>query len=288
METIQNRIQEMTDQLLVLIPDLTLALLAIVVFHFLGRGIRVTYRRMLEKRKLSSAHVTFFGKFIYGLVLLAGILLALNIIGLYGLAGSILASGGITAIALGFAFRDIGENLLAGFFLAFSRPFNPGDLIESEGLLGRVKTIELRYTHIRTEEGCDVYIPSGQIFKMPLKNYTRDGLQRAAFTIGIDYGDDAQKACKVLEKRIKSIDVVLTDPAASVQIQGFTPTYVELSVYFWINAMNPEISLPAKRTKVMQQCRLALLEQEFTFSSGVTTALEMDHLDINVRQADTA
>ncbi len=288
MEILQQRFEEIGNQLLVLIPELTLALLIIVVFHFLGRGIRLTYRRVLKRRKLSSAHITFFGKLLYGFILLVGILLALNIIGLYGLAGSILASGGITAIALGFAFRDIGENLLAGFFLAFSRPFNPGDLIESEGIVGRVKTIELRYTHIRTEEGCDVYIPSGQIFKMPLKNYTRDGLQRAHFTIGIDYGDDAEKACEILQQRINNVDIVLAEPAASVQIQGFTPGYVELGIYFWINAMNPEISLPAKRTRVMQQCRLALLEEEFTFSSGVTTALEMDHLNVDLRRADTA
>lgn len=284
METIQGRIHEMGQQLLVHIPEIIFAIVTLAIFHFLGHGLRLAYRRVLKRRRLSSAHITFFGKLIYGIVLLVGILLALNIIGLYGLAGSILASGGITAIALGFAFRDIGENLMAGFFLAFSRPFNPGDLIDSEGLVGRVKTIELRHTHIRTEEGCDVFIPSGQIFKKPLKNYTRDGLQRANFTIGIDYGDDAEKACALLTERINKIDIVLDDPPASVQIQGFTPTYVELAVYFWINAMNPEISLPAKKTKVMQQCRLALMEEKFTFSSGVTTALEMDQLKVKMLQ----
>jgi len=70
--------------------------------------------------------------------MLLGVLIGLNILGFYGLVTSILASGGITAVVLGFAFKDIGENFLAGFFMAFSRPFRTGDLIASEGLAIRI------------------------------------------------------------------------------------------------------------------------------------------------------
>jgi small-conductance mechanosensitive channel len=60
-----------------------------------------------------------------------GVLLALGVLGLEGVAAGMLATGGVFAIVAGFAFREIGENLLAGFFLSFSRPFELKDLIRS-------------------------------------------------------------------------------------------------------------------------------------------------------------
>lgn len=149
--------------------------------------------------------------------------MALNILGFYGLATSILAGGGITAVILGFAFKDIGENFLAGFFMAFSRPFRTGDLIESEGLKGLVQTIELRHTHIRTADECDVYIPSAQLLSKPLFNYTRDGLRRGTFSVGIDYGDDADRACRLIQEKVAADEKVIPKPAPAVQIAGFTP-----------------------------------------------------------------
>jgi small-conductance mechanosensitive channel len=67
--------------------------------------------------------VTFWG------VGLLGFALALNLVGLRAVASGLQAGGGITAVVLGFAFREIGENLLAGFLLAFSRPFKVNDII---------------------------------------------------------------------------------------------------------------------------------------------------------------
>src|SRR5690625_6434311 len=73
---------------------------------------------------------------------------------------------------IGFAFKDIGENFLARFFLAFSRSFRENDLIETGGITGTVRGIHIRHTHLRTSDGCDVFVPSAQLFTKPLYNYT--------------------------------------------------------------------------------------------------------------------
>ena len=142
---------------------------------------------------------------------------------LTALATSLLATGGLMAVVLGFAFRDIGENLLAGVLLAFSRSFDVGDLIESSGLQGRVRAIELRHVHIRTADGCDIFIPSAAIFRNPLHNFTRDGLRRGRFTVGIDYGDDPVRALEILAETVGSTPGVLPEPKSSVAMSGFTP-----------------------------------------------------------------
>lgn len=289
MDTVLNSLQNEADRLLDHIPEIAGALLVIIVAHFIGRGIRRVYRRFIRRGDVSTASIHFIEKLIYGFVMGLGILVALNVLGFSGLVTSILASGGITAVILGFAFKDIGENFLAGFFMAFSRPFRNGDLIESEGITGRVQNIELRHTHLRTPDGCDVFIPSAQLLSKPLFNYTRDGLRRGSFTVGIDYGDDTDRACRLLLDDLKEEPRVIEEPPPSVQVSGFNPLFVELTVYFWIEVdpRKQEVYLADVQSLLMESTRTTLLEHGFTFSSGVTTAVEMKKLDVNIHKDES-
>ncbi|PAU94396.1 hypothetical protein CK503_06235 [Aliifodinibius salipaludis] len=287
MDTVLNGFEDYVNRLVEYIPEIVFALIVLILFHFLARGIRKIYKNVLDRTPLSSANVTFFGKLIYALVFLVGILIALNILGLSGIATSILASGGITAVILGFAFKDIGENFLAGFFMAFSRPFTNGDLIETEGVVGRVRNIELRHTHIRMANGCDVFVPSSQLLSKPLYNYTRDGLRRGSFTIGIDYRDEAQKACGILLETVKENENVVDNPEPMVQTTGFTPNFVELTSYFWIrvDTSKQEVFLADIKSELMDQARTALVQNDFTFSSEVSTAIDMNEVNVRLDEA---
>ncbi len=268
------------------LPTLLYALLFFIVFIIIGHFVAAVVKRGFQRASFSVAYQSFFLKIVRWVFGIAGFLVALKILGFSGIATSILAGGGVTAIVLGFAFKDIGENILAGFFLAFSRPFNVGDLIRSEDLEGRVQNVDLRHTHIRTGDGCDIYIPSSQIFKMPLMNFTRDGLRRASFTIGIDYADDAEQALNLLQQTVENIDQIIEEPPPKANIAAFTPNYVEINITFWINTFKQEKLLADLRTEAMNACRLALLKNEFTVSSSVSTALTMAPLTVNVEKGD--
>jgi small-conductance mechanosensitive channel len=204
-----------------------------------------------------------------------GLVIALKLVGLTQVATSFIAAGGVVAVVLGFAFREIGENLLAGLFLSISRSFDVGDLIESNGIRGVVKRIEIRDVHIRTADGCDIFIPSATIYKNSLHNFTRDGLRRGRFTVGIDYGDDPKKAREVLLSTVEENSFTLAEPKTNVQISGFTPTYIELEIFFWINTFSEGPELSEVRSQVMSACHKVLAEHGFTFSSNVTTAVDI-------------
>lgn len=135
-------------------------------------------------------------------------------------------------------------------------------------------------------DGCDVFVPSAQLFTKPLKNYTLDGLRRDNFTVGIDYGDDVEKAAEILLETVKQTEGVLVTPKATVQIKGLDPNFVNLQVFFWIRAKDQEANLSVVRTRVMNNCRKALIEQNFTVSSNVTTALDMNPLEVLLRNQD--
>lgn len=206
-----------------LLPKIVLALLVLLIFVWLGRWIGKSVSTIFLRNSKSKTHIQFVKQLSTLLVSILGLSLALNILGLGPLVVSLMAGGGLAAVVFGFAFREIGENFIAGFFLTFSRSFEVGDYIESEGLKGEVQTIELRHVHIRTYDGCDIFIPSAQIFKSPLFNYTRDGLRRPGFLVGIDYADDAESAVRMLLAAVNTTPQVLKEPKASVVISSLQP-----------------------------------------------------------------
>jgi small-conductance mechanosensitive channel len=269
-------------------PRLIIGLFALIIVYIIGKGVASGVLQILKRSSFPSTYHSFFSKVIKGVALFLGLILFLNLIGYGTLAASLLAGGGLTAVMLGFAFKDIGENFLAGFFLVFSRPFNKNDVIETDGITGTVKEIQLRHTHIRTAEGCDVFVPSAQLFTKPLFNYTLDGLRRGNFKVGIDYANDAEKAMDLLLKIVNSVDGVLHDPKAGVSVSGLMPSYVELQITFWIDATDQEHGLAAVRSRLMNRCKNSLREHGYTLSSDVTTALTMDPLSVSLTKQEEA
>jgi small-conductance mechanosensitive channel len=271
---IESLIQEWHN-LLRVVPRLFMAIVLLLVFIWIGRILGRALGRLLERGRFSGTHKKFFQSAGTWLFLLIGLILALNVIGMRGIAASLLAGGGVTAVILGFAFREIGENFLAGFVLAFSRPFEVGDLIQSEEMLGEVRGIELRHTHIRTADGRDIYIPSSQIINKPLTNFTKDGLRRPSFTVGIDYADDSEKARQLLLKEVQSVEGVLDHPSPGVLISALAPQYVELEAFFWVDTFRKDISLMQVRNNVMERCRRVLIQSGYTLSANVTTSVDI-------------
>lgn len=270
-----NNIEALWLQLLAFAPRLLGAILVLLAFFLLGRGLARGFRVLLRKVSEQCIHDKFFSTLIQLVSLYFGLVIALNILGMEKLALSILAGGGVTAIVLGFAFREIGENLIAGVFLAFSRPFNVGDLINSEGLEGRVKSIELRYTHLRSDDGRDIYVPSSQLFSKPVINYTRDGLRRFSIKVGIDYANDAKKACNLLLDAIQQVSGVLEDPAPGTLISTLEPQYVELTINYWQDFFDSAVDGRLLRINVMDACRRTLLDNGFTVSSETTSNIAL-------------
>lgn len=264
------------QDLLRFLPRLGLAAIAFVLFLAAGRLLGKGLERVLVRGALSTAHRSFFRKLTIWAFAFLGLIAALNLIGLENMAASLVAGGGITAIALGFAFRGIGENLLAGLFLAFSRPFEIGDLIQSGDSQGMVRSIELRYTHIRTDDGRDIYIPSAQLYNGVLVNLTKDGLRRLSFTVGIDYGDDSERARSILLDAARATEGVLGEPPPGIAISSFQDQRVQLSVFFWIDSLRRGAGLAAVQTEVMERCRRALLDGGFTVSANVAANVRLE------------
>lgn len=270
-----------------LLPSLAAASFVVLLFVVLGRVAGKAVDRFADRREEEARRAARLARRLVGWALnLVGLALALQVLGLTGLATSLLATGGFAAIVLGFAFREIGENLLAGLMLGLSRSFEVGDLIESSGHTGEVKDIKVRHVHLRTADGRDVFVPSASILKDVLVNFTRDGLRRGEFTLGIDYAGPLGEALRLALDAVHGVNGVLSEPAASTRIETFDAQYVVLKVLFWVNTETGS-GLSATRSRAMAAVLSALQGAGIAVSADVSNALTVAPLDVHVVDPST-
>ncbi len=256
-------------------PRLLYAAILFGLFAVAGNFAGRLTRTVLGRSPRFRTNQRFLSRLVSWLFVSAGLLLALSLLGFTGIAASMLATGGVVAIVLGFAFREIGENILAGFFLSFSRPFELGDLIQTGEFTGTVRAIEWRYVHLRTGDASDVFVPSAQIFGEPVTNFTRDGLRRPSFTVGVAYQDQPERVLALLEGAVTSVPEVASGFKPFVTIKAFGAQVVEYEVFFFVDLNEAGRDLVTTSNRVKTSCWRALRDAGMTFSSDVSSALEI-------------
>lgn len=222
---------------------------------------------------------SFFQRIIFGFMLVLGLILVLPILGYTQIATFFLATGSVLAVIFGIAFREIGQNILAGFLLAINRPFDIGDLVAVGDFEGTVINLYLRSTHLRTYDGQDVFIPNTDFMQKPLVNYTRDGLRRFAFDVGIDYDNDADAADKAILEVLRELDEVLDDPSPRAGVNELGSSAVILRVYYWIDMFKLEPDLLQIRSMVINATKERLIEDGFDLPGDI---VELQNAQDNV------
>jgi small-conductance mechanosensitive channel len=270
-EEIIQAFRDLWTTVLVRSPAIVCGTLVLAIFILLGTYLRKVTRRRLLDRVEDKLLVNFAARMVFLLMLTIGVVVFLNQLGLGKIAGGLLAGAGVSAIIIGLAFKDIGENFLAGIFLAFSRPFSIGDVIEVQGIMGVVKELSFRNTHIRTFEGKDVFLPNGMLIKHPLSNYTRDGLLRYDFVVGLDYGSDLSRAIQLIMQYLKSEQRVeqSDDNAPFLMMEELAASTVNIRVFYWVNSFNFTGDIAALRTDIMNNILLRLTENGFRLPAPI-------------------
>lgn len=252
-------------------PSILIGFGLLLIFILIGYSLQSLIRRRLIRRLNDQLLTNFIGRVVFLIFIIIGLTTFLNEVGWGKAASSLLAGAGVSALIIGFAFKDIGENFLAGFFLAFSRPFSIGDIIEIEGMKGTVRALNFRSTHVRTFDGRDVFVPNASLIKNMLTNYTRDGLMRHNFIIGIDYGDDLVKANQVILDELSRVDGLVKNMGMEpfVVIQEFGTSTINLNIHFWTNSHDFEGSVLLLKSEVMRLIVDRLTQEGFSMPADI-------------------
>ncbi len=232
-ESFNNFYENFIDQL----PSIGLGLLIIILGVLIGVWLGKFFTRRISARTSDPLMSRFLGKAIRFVIIVTAIMLGLKAAGLGGVATGILTAAGASAVVLGFAFKDIGENFIAGIILAFNRPFDVNDTVEIGENFGKVKALEFRYTKLKTFDGKDVYIPNSDVLTKPATNYTEDGFFRWSFVIGIAYEDNIDGAKRTVMEALRKEPMVIEDLEHEnfvIEDELATST-VNLKVFFWVD-----------------------------------------------------
>jgi small conductance mechanosensitive channel len=168
-------------------------------------------------------------------IVLVGLLLALDLMGAGALVGAVLGTAGLAGLALGFAFRDIAENYLAGVLLSLRQPFMPRDHIELGGHEGRVVRLTGRETVLMTLDGNHVRIPNTTVFKGIVTNFSRNPRRRFQVRVGVSPSGDLARALKLGKEILGGLPGVLESPSVAARVQELGDSSVELRFLGWVD-----------------------------------------------------
>ncbi|MBC6610034.1 mechanosensitive ion channel family protein [Hymenobacter sp. BT507] len=259
-------------QFLYLTPKLIIALVIVAVALVVANRASKLLGARVRNHSDDLLLADFLIQFSKWVLVLAGFLLALQIIGFSGVVTGLLSAAGLSAFIVGFAFKDIAENFLAGVILAFNRPFQIHDTVEVKGLQGHVEALNLRTTIIKTFDGKHIYLPNSVVLKEPLTNFTRDGSIRQDFLLSVDYGQDAspEKVMALILKQVQNTEgVQRQEPRTPYVLQEkATGTTVDLRVYFWTFSEDYRRVVLELKSNLMQETRTALQQAGYTLPNA--------------------
>ena len=249
----------MARETVAILPQLLIAIVIVVLTYFFALLVRRIVKRLLRHSKirpslanlitiLSSAGVWVLG------FMVAAIIAFPNLTPTKMLAGL-----GIGSVAIGFAFKDIFENFLAGIIILLRREMRINDFIECVGLEGKVENILVRETHVRQTDGQLVIVPNSMLFKNPLTIRTDLDQRRTTIICGVAYSEDVKQSREVIRQAVLACPSVISD-SRPVQIfaQEFAESSINFEVTWWTQSKPLDIRL--SRDEVIESIKSALDE----------------------------
>ena len=158
-------VDELAKQIALFAPRFAMSILIFLAFWIASAAVQRIIGRLSRRRHLMPDVLNLLQQVAKTALLLFGGITALGTMGID--VSALVAGLGLTAFALGFAFRDILSNVLAGVLILIYRPFQRHDRIAVQGFEGTVTEIGLRYTVLQGEEK-KTLIPNANLFTNPV------------------------------------------------------------------------------------------------------------------------
>lgn len=274
-QTIMTSANHLLQQMISRIPYLIVASLVFVIFWVLSIFFKKAVTRILGSRKHHQNLVTVFRRVGSALILFLGFMVAMIIAVPSFTPGKLIGALGIGSVAIGFAFKDIFQNLLSGILLLLSEPFRIGDQIISGNFEGTVEDIQIRATTIRTYDGRKVVIPNSQLYTSTMTVNTAYSQRRLEFDVGIGYENNIIDAQRVILSVLKAAPTVSKLAEPSVIATALADSSVVLRVRWFIDD-GTQTNRVASINEVIILVKEALEEANISIPFPITT-LDTNH-----------
>lgn len=274
-----DRITTMVKQAVELSPQILLAALLLVVTWVIARLVVFVFRRAMRRSKLRQSLIVVLQKLISVTIWAIGLLISATIIFPNLTPANLVAGLGLGSIAVGFAFKDIFENFLAGVLILLREPMRIGDFIECNGVEGRVEEITLRDTYIRQVDGQLVLVPNAMLFQNAVYVVTDQTTRRITVMCGVAYDEDVDEAREVIKSAVEKAETVDTSRPVEIFAQAFGSSSIDFEVTWWTESK--PIDIRKSRDEVVAVLKRALDEAGIEIPFPYRTLTFKDSLSLS-------
>ena len=214
------------------VPRIIIALIVLWIGLKLIKLIVKAMKKMLDRRNVEVSLQSF-------LLSLTDIALkAMVVIAVLGMVGiqttSFIAVLGAAGLAVGMALQGTLQNFAGGVIILLLKPFKVGDYIDSAGVQGTVKHIQIFNTIVETPDKKMVIAPNTDLATKTLVNYSRSENRRVDIKVGIAYGESVDSARAALLELAKSYSKIIEEPAPVVVVTALADSAVSLELRVWV------------------------------------------------------
>ncbi|MBY6204008.1 mechanosensitive ion channel family protein [Halomonas denitrificans] len=228
-EQVRNYATSFIESLPNMIAAVVILVLTFVVALIARSLVEKAMRRANIRRALISLTRTLTGVAVW----IVGLLVTMAVLFPSVEPASVLTAMGVGGIAIGFAFKDIFENFMAGAMIMLRKPMHIGDYIECEDVEGEVENIMIRDTYIRKNDGQLVILPNSMLYKNPVYVLTDRRQRRFEIIAGVSYDTDVDEAREIIRDAVGGLDAVDSERGIDVFACEFNDSSIDFRVRWW-------------------------------------------------------
>ena len=212
---------------------LTVAFMVLVTW-WLSRLVSQAILRAFKRRGASDQNaVRPYARSAQILVLIVGLSAALNTLGFKLTA--LFAAGGLFAVAIGFAMKNIVENFVSGLIMRIEKSIKRGDILEVEDQVVTVKDVGVRFTLAQNRDHEDLLIPNSILMQSMVTNRTlSDDLFRLRAPVGVVYSSDMRLVKETLMTAATGLTWRSDKMDPVVIMRAFGSSSVDFEVSVWL------------------------------------------------------
>jgi small conductance mechanosensitive channel len=247
-----------------------LALIVVVIFIRLNGNWLKHLRNELGNERVDQRSVRAIEQVLDGLAGLVALFVILHIWGVESAFYGALTAVGIIGIILGFAFKDIGANLIAGVMLLFSKDFLVGDAIRVKDVEGRVSAIRLRTTTVERWDGAIAIVPNAVLINEPIVDFSAAARRRVEVQVTLLDGRFVAPATEAMRAIAEAHPRRVEGTPVEVLLQGFDGSSVRMELRLFV----PTSDLIPIRDEITRAVEAALRERGIGI--GTSTRVELE------------
>ncbi len=255
LDPVMQRLLDEAYRLLAAVPLFAIALLVVWISWWCGRWL--SSRTLLDRVVLRNPFLRdLMRTTVRWTVVMLGLLIALEIVNATAIVGAVLGTAGVLGVAIGFAFKDILENYLAGILMSIRQPFSPQDHVVINGNEGLVIALTSRATILMTLDGNHLRLPNALVFRSVTLNYTRNPSRRFEFEVGIGVNEDLLLAQELGIAELGQIDGVIAKPPPRALITALGDSNVQVRFHGWVDQRSHDFGLV--KSEAIRRVKLTL------------------------------